>query len=213
MVKLLYFSSLVVCFLTSLFTYKYNKGLKVFPLLMGTTLAVEIVSHLLSNNRISPFPIYHFFIPVNGVMFAYIFYYSVDSKSTRKIISIATGLFVTATLLITVLYYRLADFPGIPLNILGIFSIAMSLFVILTLNPIYEIPIYKHPLTWICLGIIVFFTGTFFLNGIYNYLIETRSRERIMVHNIINNGLNCFMYSCFAIGMICSHRLKKYMQS
>ncbi len=113
---------------------------------------------------------------------------------------------------LTFFFYKLTDFPGLQMNLLGFLLISISLYVLLTLEPIYDIPIYKHPVAWICIGIIVFYTGTFFLNGIYNYLVETKSKSRILIHTIINNGLNCFMYSCFIVGLTCSHLLKKYIQ-
>ncbi len=214
MTLVIYYCTVLVCFIFSLVVFKYNKGFKVLPWLMGITVVVEVITGILANIYvINPFGFYHFFLPVAACLFVY-FFYSINSNTTiRKILLVALSAYIITSLCLTFFFYRLTDFPGLQINLLGFILISISVYTLLTLEPIYNIPIYKHPVAWICLGIIVFYTGTFFLNGIYNYLVVTKSGNRIIIHSIINNGLNCFMYSCFIVGLLCSHALKKLVSS
>ena len=207
----IYYSCVFICFLASLFVYKYNKGLQIFPLMTGLIVVVEAIVGILSRVYVTnPFWLYHFFIPVYACFMAYFFYHIIPEQKTRRILLVAVAAYVLTSLYLSFFFYQFTDFPGLSLNMSGFILISFSMYALLTLESVHNIPIYKHPIAWICMGMIVFYTGTFFLNGVYNYLVVSKSQTRILIHSIINNGLNCFMYSCFTVGLICSHRLKKY---
>ncbi len=209
----IYFALVFVCFLVSLYVHKYDQSLRIFPWLMGLTVIIEAITGILTfRYNINPFWVYHFVSPLLDSLTAYYFYLNIVDKIIKRTLVVVIAAYVLTSLALTVFFYQLTDFPGLPANLAGIIMIGCSLYVLLTLDPIFNIPIYKHPLAWICIGMIVFYTGTFFLNGIYNYLVESKSDARKLIHTIINNGLNCFLYSCFIVGLICSHRLKKFRQ-
>lgn len=210
---IIYFGFVFTCFLVSLFVHKYNKSLRIFPWLMGLTVVVEATTGILSYGyNINPYWVYHFVLPLLDSLAAYFFYLNIEDKIIKKTLVVVVAAYVLTSLALTFFFYQLTDFPGLSSNLAGIIMIGSSLYVLLTLNPIFNIPIYKHPLAWICMGFIVFNTGTFFLNGIYNYLVQSKSDARILIHQIINQGLNCFMYASYMVGLICSHRLKKFSQ-
>jgi hypothetical protein len=188
-------------------------SLRIFPWLMGLTVVVEATTGILSYGyNINPYWVYHFGAPLLDSLAAYFFYLNIEDRIIKKTLVVVVAAYVITSLALTFFFYQLTDFPGLSTNLAGIIMIGGSLYVLLTLDPIFNIPIYKHPLAWICIGFIVFNTGTFFLNGIYNYLVESKSESRILIHHIINQGLNCFMYASFMVGLICSHRLKKFTQ-
>ncbi len=211
MMTFIYYGNVMICFIVSLLVFKYQNGFMLFPWVMGLTVVTEMLTATLAYGfNTNPFIVYHFYAPIHFTLMACFFYQLVDSKSIKKIIQASIVVYIVTSISLTLLFYEFTDFPGLMANMTGLLLILISLYVLLTLEPIYNVSIYKHPVAWVCVGMIVFYTGTFFLNGIYNYLIVTKSPNRILIHSVINNGLNCFMYSCFIVGLICSHRLKKY---
>jgi hypothetical protein len=64
--------------------------------------------------------------------------------------------------------------------------------------------IYKQPDFWISLGLLIFFGGTFFSNGLYTYLYELDPVQAKKLFNIINSPLNLIQYTCFIIGFVCA---------
>ena len=211
MVQSIYYLVVAICFIASLIAYKYNRSFKVLPWLMGTSVIVEAMAAVLTFiYGINPFWLYHIYLLVYSGLMTYFFYHLISEPSIKKILVITFFIYIIISLYLTLFFYSLTDFPGLSMNLLGFLLISCSVYVIFTLEPVNNIPLYKHPVAWICIGIIVFYTGTFFLNGIYNYLILSKSKNRVIIHSIINNGLNCFMYLSFIMGLVCSHRLKKY---
>jgi hypothetical protein len=198
-------------FLVSLFAYRYDSRLRFFPWILGSTVLVEILVGILSFGfLINPYWIYHFSAPALGSMMMYYFYLNIRDPLVKKILLTLMVLYVLASLALTFFFYEWTDFPGLPANAGGFILIGCGLFMLLTLEPIHDVPIYKHPIAWISFGVIIFYTGTFFLNGIYNYLVETKNENRLLIHRIINNGLNIIMYGSFTVAFLCSHRLRKF---
>lgn len=153
--------------------------------------------------------IYHVNIPIYLVLMYLFFRQHIKEPIIKRILLITVVAFVVLATGLSIFFYKSSSFPGIQLNFMGVILIGTCLYVLLTLNPIENIAIYKHPMAWISIGYIVFFSATFFLNGIFNKLGETGSAHRAFFHTVINTLSNCIMYSCFIIGLYFSNRLTK----
>jgi len=207
----IYYTLLVTSFIVSLLVYRYNKSLTIFSWVLADDVMSDIVAFIMALGfKVNHFIIYHINLPISYALTAYFFYNIINEPTLKKVIIYSVFFYAIVSAGLSIFFYSMKDFPGLQFNLYGFFLILMSAYVLLTLQPIHNIPMYKHPLAWICIGMIVFYTGIFFLNGIYNYLIKTKHEHVVLLHQIINNGLNCLMYIAFTIGLICSHKLKKY---
>lgn len=206
-----YLTISILCFLVSLFTYKYIVALKIFPWLLGLGLLTEFLGYAFQNIlHIDPFLAYHLSTPLLCLLEGVFYYQAMNEGFFKRILQFILLGFVLASYCLSYFFYHFSGFPGLQLNMGAIILVICSAYVLLTLEPIYHLPIYKHPLAWISMGTIIFYCSIFFLNGIYNYLVQSKSDSRDLIHAIINNGANCIYYSCIIVGLICSHRLKKY---
>lgn len=204
----IYISLLTAATLSAFLFKHYNPSYRWFGIALALLLFSELLI-LLVRERI-PFVgpmVYHFNIPIYLVLVSIFFRSHIHELIVRQFLLITLVAYSIMSLTLSVFFYSLSDFPGIQLNVMGIIIIGLCLYVLLTLRPINNIPIYKHPMAWICLGYIVFFSATFFLNGIYNRLVEIDSPLRAKIHLYINTIANCFMYSCFIIGLCFSNFL------
>lgn len=197
--------------ITGLWIFKSSPtAIKFFIIAVLSNFITDIISAVMGNIYIiNPFIIYHMNIPAYYLLTGSFFYFTVSSEKMKKIILVSMMLFIAACIYFSFFFYTKNDFPGIQLNIMGILLIALCSYTLLMIEPLPGVPLFRHPLIWICLSTILFFSGIFLLNGIYNYLVESKSPERRMINFVINNGLNCIMYTSFAIAFYCIHQLKK----
>jgi hypothetical protein len=195
------------------FMKHYHTSFKWFGYTLLFLLCTEFVAGYFTHvNRETGFPtylIYHASIPLFLILIYNFFKSFIQEIVIRKIVLALIVSNSILSLYLTIFFYHFKGFPGIQLNTMGTIMIGVSLYVLLTLEPIPRTSIYKHPIAWICLGYIVFFAATFFLNGISNKLVESSSPYRSLIHMIFNQYSNVFLYSCIIIGLWLSNRLTR----
>jgi hypothetical protein len=194
----------------ALFLRHYKKSFRWLGYSLAILLFPEYLVYYIryiDNTISSPYIIYHINIPLFLILMYNFLKEFINDIIVQKIFLVTVIANTALAFALSYFFYQSKDFPGIQLNIMGTLMIGACLYIILTLEPIPGVPIYKHPMAWICLGYIVFFSATFFLNGIYNKLVETSSPYRSKVHTIINLSSNCFLYASLIVGLIFSNRI------
>ena len=207
--KYLYLALFSIATALALFLTPYRKSFVWFGYSLVILLLPEYYSiyTTLTNSSLHSYVVYHINIPLFLILMFNFFKDFIVDEIVRKILFATIVVNVIVSIGLTVYFYELRDFPGIQLNTMGIIMISICLYIILTLEPIQGVPIYKHPMAWICLGYIVFFSATFFLNGIFNKLVEISSPYLAKIHRIINLSSNYFLYASIIIGLIFSNRI------
>jgi hypothetical protein len=182
------------------------------PWILGSAVLSEAVALTfgIAYNR-PPFGIYHFHIPLDYVLQGIFFTRICQDKIFTRLVRISMPLFVIGSLVNAFIITSLETFPGLIMNAESVLLILMSGYVLLTLDPVQGLPIYRLPMFWICIGYIVFCGGTFFFHGLYNYMLAVGHPLTRFAQRLINNGLNIFMYVCIIIGLLYSHKLYKSM--
>ena len=147
--------------------------------------------------------IYHVYALFDYTLFSIYFMQLVSSKYRRWIIASVVA-FVLISAAISYWYYHFERFPGANINTEGVFICIICTYVMLNLDIHRYDAIYKNPDFWICLGVIVFFGGTFFTNGLYTYLYNIDPVQAKKLFNIVNSPLNLIQYCCYIIGFLCA---------
>ena len=147
--------------------------------------------------------IYHIYALFEYTFFCIYFMQMVSLKHQRWI-KLSILIFILASASISYWYYHFESFPGANINTEGVFICIICAYVLLNLDIHLFDAIYKHPDFWISLGVLIFFGGTFFSNGLYTYLLEIDRVQAKKLFNIINSPLNLILYSCFIIGFLCA---------
>jgi len=210
-----YLALMTASLVMGIFASRYNRSLRVFPFLLGLSLATEILVmvfyyHLKINYNI----IYHMYIPLEYSILAYFFYGMIPHPLLKKTILASIPLYVAGSILLSVvvLPQSVEGHPGMNFNLEGLLLITWSITALLTVEPVEGVPLRRLPLFWICLGILVFHAGIFSFNGAYNYLREVDVDAAERLNQLIIKNLNYVLYTCFIIAFICSVRMRKYMR-
>jgi hypothetical protein len=145
---------------------------------------------------------YHIYAPIDYTLFCMYFMQLVPLKTRRWIIA-SILVFVLVSPSISYWYYHFKGFPGINLNIEGVLICFICTYVLLNLDISRYDAIYKNPDFWISLGVIIFFGGAFFANGLYTYLNQIDKVQAIKLFSIVN-AANLIQYTCYIIGFLCA---------
>lgn len=108
------------------------------------------------------------------------------------------------SLSISIWHYQFEDFPGANINTEGVFVCTICTYVLLNLDIHQYKAIHRNPDFWICLGLLVFFAGTFFSNGVLSYILDLDRERAFKLFSTINQPINLILYSCFIIGFLCA---------
>lgn len=146
---------------------------------------------------------YHLYALFEYAMFCIYFMQLVRGKISRLILY-SIPVFSIISLSISYWYYHFATFPGANINTEGVFVCIICTYVLLNLDIHRFSAIHKNPDFWISLGLLIFFAGTFFSNGLYTYLLYLDSQRAKQLFDIINKPFNLILYSCFIIGFLCA---------
>lgn len=207
---LIYLTLLSFTFLLSIWCKKEGKTLKVFPFLLFISLFVEILSNIFKNRDYFIYRLlFHIYTPVEYSLLAIFFYFANTSIRIRKIIIFSIPVFVTVSLIISLKVIGLGSFIGTNDNIEGLLLISFSIITLFSIpfNP--KLNILQLPEFWICVGILFFHSGMFFLNGGYKFFVDRNQNFAEHIRQFIIY-LNYFLYIIFSIGFLCSNQTMKY---
>lgn len=172
-------------------------------IVLTVQLAMELTVAWMFVRKIEFVWIYHIYAPFDYTMFCLYFMQLVSRKYQRMII-VSILVFALASASISYWYYHFESFPGANINTEGVLICMICTYVLLNLDIRRYDAIYKNPDFWICLGVIIFFGGTFFTNGLYTYLLEIDKGQAKKLFTIVNSPLNLIQYTCYIIGFLCA---------
>ena len=177
-------------------------------LLMGLTLAMELYADWSWRNGKPFLWMYNGYVIVEYGLLCW-YFHQLSVGPVKKFIRWSVPLFAVISVMISVRLYDFARFPGQNINIAGILIAMVCAAVLFNLDSRLHEKITRHPDFWICCGLLVFFAGTFFSNGLLSYLMSTNRSIARRIFEMVNGPLNLVLYSCLIIGFICAIPRKK----
>jgi hypothetical protein len=189
------------------------KGQRRFlPLCIVLTIqvAMEFTAAWMYVRRMEHEWMYHIYAPIDYTLFCLYFMPLVSPKYQRWI-TVSIPLFAVVSASISYWYYHFQTFPGANINTEGVLICIICTYVLLNLDIRRYDAIYKNPDFWISLGVIIFFGGTFFTNGVYTYLQEIDKVQAKKLFTIVNTA-NLIQYTCYIIGFLCALPRKSSIQ-
>lgn len=175
-----------------------------FVLFLWTTVVVELMGKLTSQNLMVKVPMYNLF---NGVEF--FFYLSLltsiaiwkKSKIIFLLFIIGFSLFFLINLLFgqgLFIYNNHTHTAGSVLLIAGSLFILFKIFT----SETYEPRPLRTPLIWILVALLIFYTGNLFNTAFYNYQSAVNPRLAVKLYRLINHNLNIVLYLLFNIAFV-----------
>lgn len=205
-----YYVVYIICLVCSFIKNRSIKGIAFIRLLLVLGLINEIIATCFKiMGREENFS--HFiYIPAEYCLLTIFFRLQTDKKKLKQIMltSIPTYLFLVFTL--STVFYKFESYPSIIYNLACVLSIIWITLILYDMEILFEIPIQRIPLFWILSGLLIFYSGVYFFNTAYTYIIPKDLRMALHLRVYINVTLNIILYSSWIYAFICSQKIKSY---
>jgi hypothetical protein len=187
-----------------------EKGLSIFPALLGLGIVTEVCVHfLLAKNGLPYIIIYHVYIPLEYTLWMLYFRAVTQNKLIRTLQVYSIYLFVLLCLVLSIIYIPVDKFPNLQLNLEGILLIIWATSSIFTIEYYPNVNIFSRPVFWICVGVLIYYTGSFSFMGVYNYITANKAALGKVLKIYLLIIPNCILYTSLSIAFLCSQRIKK----
>jgi len=205
----LYYYFTIASFLVSLLLFKQPRTplyLKLFTVLLGTTLLVDGYGHYLANHGRANHRIYSIFTSSELAFYLYVLSRIIQNPKMR---------FAIMPLLIFYAFVAIIDISIVQKNGFASFTYSLGSMVVIYYSIYYFFELFRNPKSiklknepsfWICLGLLIYYCGTIPWYLLMVFLIKAP-------RNILNNlyigieVLNILLYTFFIIAFVC--RVKK----
>jgi hypothetical protein len=205
----LYFTMVIISFLASLTAYfqkDSKRYLRLFPLLLFVTIMVELCASWLHAHKKPTSILYNFFSCLEFLFYMYILREIIQSIRMKKIIFHTAWLYLFLGVTNILFIQKITSFNSITYAIgcllisIFCFSYFFDLF-----QQTYSVNLTRQPAFWICAGLLFFYTCSFPIYGLVNFLSQDFITKNIQVLLIL---LNVFLYSSFTIAFLCRIRVR-----
>ncbi|NOU18405.1 MAG: hypothetical protein HOO91_12685 [Bacteroidales bacterium] len=205
----IYLTILFISLVLSIFSYKKDKALYLFPFLLSAALLSDIGASVLNHFKINYFFLYHIYLPIEYSLLAYYFYLTLRNILVKKIVLYSIPLFIIFSLMFSLKVVIISKYPNFQTIIECLLLVTWATMAIFTIEVKEDVSILSLPVFWICVAILVYQCGVFTFTGVFNFLLDTKPEllDKIKPYQIV---LNCIIYILYSIAFVCSHRIKKY---
>lgn len=205
----IYLTLILISLVLSIFSYKKDKALYLFPFLLSAALLSDLGATVLKHYGINFFFLYHIYLPLEYGFLAYYFYLTINKSFVKKIILYSIPLFTILSVVFSFTIVGIKEYPNWQTLIE---CILLIIWVVIALFPIETkegTSILTAPMFWICIGVLIYQCGIFTYTGMFNYLFKSKIEllNKLRPYQI---GFNYILYLSYSIAFICSHRTKKY---
>lgn len=164
---------IVATFYGLMYFKKFNKPYRIIVILLLLTLILDLTGRIGMNLGMeSTYFIYHFniIILVSINLLFYLNIFENSSQLLKRIAILVTIIILIGTILNSVFYQQLNDFPsnGITLHAIQTIFLSLLAFQEMIKQPI-EIPLLEQPLFWVNSGNLFFYTITFLIFAFFDY--------------------------------------------
>jgi len=205
----IYLTILFISLVLSIFSYKKDKALYLFPFLLSAALLSDLVATVLKYFGFNYFFLYHIYLPIEYSLLAYYFYLTIRNVRVKRAILYSIPMFIVFSLMFSLEVVLISKYPNFQTNIECLLLVVWATIAIFTIEVKEDVSILSLPVFWICVAILIYQCGIFTFTGMFNYLLKSKSDlfERLRSYHIV---FNCILYTLYSIAFICSHRTKRY---
>ena len=207
----IYFALIIISFLSSLTAY-FQKNvpsyLRLFPAFLLLTILVEVSATWLASHGTPSTTLYNFSSTVEFLFYMYVLREIIKNKKIKKIIFHIAWVYALLGVANVLFIQKIANFNSIS------YALGCLLIAIFCIYFFFELFQMSHsvnltllPAFWICAGLLFYYTCSFPLYGLANFLQKVPD---IITKNIqvILLLLNVFLYSSFTIAFLCRIRVR-----
>jgi hypothetical protein len=194
----------------TLYIYQDTKGyLRLFPLFLLLSGIIEIIAFYLLTRRTPPVTLYNLFIPFEFLFYFYILREIIQNTRVKRIIFSVSWLFLLLVILNFLFIQKIADFKSITYALVCLLIVASCIYYFYAVFQLpHSVKLVRQPAFWICSGLLFYYTCSFPIYGLTNFV---KKAPPVILKNIgvIIFLLNVFLYSSFTIAFLCRLRTRK----
>lgn len=147
--------------------------------------------------------LYWFFLPVEYALVAFFFVSIIKNAAIKNLIKFTIGTLIIIRIILSVLYHKFDDNNPIAANLTTIFIICwIFIYFRQMLNSEQILPTFRNPDLWVCIGLLIYYVGSFFVISLVKYIYEKNPQLAMGLWNLMLL-LNIIMYSCFIVAFRC----------
>ena len=205
----IYLTILFISLVLSIFSYKKDKALYLFPFLLSAALLSDLVATVLKYFGFNYFFLYHIYLPIEYSLLAYYFYLTIRNVQIKRVILYSIPIFIVFSLMFSLEIVLISKYPNFQTIIECLLLVTWATIAIFTIEVKEDVSILSLPVFWICVAILIYQCGVFTFTGVFNFLLDTKPAllDKIKPYQIV---LNCILYTLYSVAFICSHRTEKY---
>ena len=198
----IYYVLMLVCFIASLQNLK-NDSIRLLSVLLFVSIVTEILVEY-SGKDGRHYYLYHPFSLIEYSIVTLIVRRNILNRGIRKLMLLSVPLFFTIASLIYFKVQQGTEYPSLIGTIENSALTIWSLIGLFSIDPKEPTPLLHRTFFWFCLAFLVYYSGTIAVNGVYNYLLKTKSQDAKILYSIINSIFNYLLYGFLTTGIILS---------
>jgi len=204
----------IICILSGIglfFQIKPPLYIKLLPIFLLLTFTVEGISNYLTEHKIANIPLYNFYSVLEIGFYLFVLKEIMQSRKIRKIIRNLIWIYPLIALVNILFLQKIGHFHSMTYSLGCLLIVFMSIYYFYELFQIKQsVNLIREPSFWICTGLLFFYSCTFPLFGLVNFLIGA---PRFIDQNLyyILMIMNVLLYSLFTIAILCRTNIRKSM--
>lgn len=205
---LIYLVIILIGFVLGL-TRMANNPIKPIIILLGVTLASEIVSRILVHNIHNSNPPYHFLNPLQSMLWGIFFWQQFNSSVKKKITLIACALLVILSIINSIFFQSLYVLPDNILRIQSFLFITLAFLLFFQIMDEHsEVNIFKDPVFLVTVALLWFSIISFIFINFHRYLAaKVVSYSTLRIVNYVSNYV---YYLTLLIAVVMSRKSMHY---
>jgi hypothetical protein len=205
----IYFALVMISFLASLtafFQKPTPSYLRLFPGFLLVTIVVEGISTWMFFHGKRSNYLYNFFSAVEFLFYMYVLREIIQSVKAKKVILYVAWIYALLGIANALFIQKLASYNSVTYA-LGCLLIALiSIYYFFELfQSMSSVSLVRMPAFWICAGLLFYYTCSFPLYSMANFMKAAIIRKNIQFIVLL---LNVFLYSSFTIAFLCRIRAR-----
>lgn len=199
---IIYYILLFASLLAGVVNLKKVKEFRYLVILIGISILTELGTEIFKRYNANYYLLYQFYTPLEYGLLGIYFSKYTNNTVLKKSIYISIIVFISfCTVSLNTL--KNSDYPWLLTIIETILILTFGFITLFQIKAETDVSIFQKPSFWICTGLIIYFSGTFFINGVFNSVLSNNKLETLKNYHLVFNSIFNYLLYIFIIVGFC----------